>query len=386
MNKTQKVAILGSTGSIGTQALALVRLHPDRLSVDALCAGSRVDALLQQAWEFRPSLVCIADPVAAQRVQGQFPPRTRVIAGPDALLEACRGEADVVLAAVVGSVGLSAVLEAIRNKKRVALANKEALVMGGQQVMDALSRYGGMLYPVDSEHSAIFQCLQNQQAQSMRRILLTASGGPFRTWTQEEMADICLEDALKHPNWSMGQKITIDSATMMNKGLEIIEARWLFDTPHTSIEVLVHPQSVVHSAVEFQDGTVLAQMGVPDMRAPIQYALLYPQRLPSGVKPLNLFEVGTLTFEQPDEQRFPCLRLARQALDAGGAAPAALNAANEAAVALFLRRSIGYWDIPALVLGALDAMDAVTNPDLSGLMAADAAARQWVYHAAAQKE
>lgn len=382
----QKLAVLGSTGSIGTQALELVRLHPQLLKVSALCAHSNVALLLKQAWEFRPSLVGIVDREAAARVEGQFPPQTRVVIGEHCLLQACRGEADVVLAAVVGSAGLPAVLEAIANKKRVALANKEALVMSGQLVLDALTKHGGMLYPVDSEHSAIFQCLQNQQGKSLRRILLTASGGPFRTWTREQMQDIRLEDALKHPNWSMGQKITVDSATMMNKGLEIIEARWLFDTPHQRIDVLVHPQSVMHSAVEFEDSSVLAQMGAPDMRVPIQYALLYPQRLSSGVAPLDWFSMGALTFEAPDEQRFPCLKYARQALDEGGVAPTVLNAANEAAVALFLQQRSGFWDIPALVSGALDAMQQAHSPELSQLMAADAAARQWVYTTAAKKE
>ena len=321
--------ILGSTGSIGTQALQVVELHPDKFEVRALTANRNKERLFEQVRKFRPQMAGLVTPIP----ESEIPADCRFckwVMGKDALrAAAAEVEADMVLVSVVGIAGLQSVMDAIGAGRQVLLANKEALVTGGHLVTDAARRAGKPLLPVDSEHSAIFQCLQGAGPNKPARLLLTASGGPFRTWTKAQMANATPAQALKHPNWSMGAKITIDSASMFNKALEIMEARWLFDMPAEKIQVVVHPQSIVHSAVEFDDGAVIAQMGTPDMRLPILYAMSYPERLPTGGTPLDLFAIGSLTFEKGDPERFPALRLAGECLRAGGAACTVLNGANE---------------------------------------------------------
>lgn len=371
----QTINILGSTGSIGTQALQLVRLHPEEFSVRALTAHSNAQLLFEQVREFRPEMAGLTKPIP----MSEIPDDLRFchwVMGKEALhVAAAQVEADQVLVSIVGIAGLQGVMDALTAGRQVLLANKEALVTGGHLVMDAARRIGKPLLPVDSEHSAIFQCLQGAGDNQPVKLLLTASGGPFRTWDKERMAKATRAQALNHPNWSMGAKITIDSASMFNKALEIIEARWLFDMQPEDIQVVVHPQSIVHSAVEFADGAVIAQLGVPDMRVPIQYAMSYPRRLPTGSKPLDLFSLGQLTFEPGDPVRFPALRLAGQCLHAGGAACTVLNGANEAAVAAFLREEIPFGAISALVEGALDQLGNLPANNLDDIFAADAAAR-----------
>ncbi len=371
----QTINILGSTGSIGTQALQLVRLHPEEFSVRALTAHSNAQLLFQQVREFRPEMAGLTKPIPMSDIPHDLRFCHWVI-GKEALhAAAAEVEADQVLVSIVGIAGLQSVMDALSAGRQVLLANKEALVTGGHLVMDAARRIGKPLLPVDSEHSAIFQCLQGAAGNQPVKLLLTASGGPFRTWDRERMAKATCAQALNHPNWSMGAKITIDSASMFNKALEIIEARWLFDMQPEDIQVVVHPQSIVHSAVEFADGAVLAQLGVPDMRVPILYAMSYPRRLPTGAKPLDLFSLGQLTFEPGDPVRFPALRLAGECLHAGGAACTVLNGANEAAVAAFLREEIPFGAISTLVEGALDQLGAMPANNLEDIFAADAAAR-----------
>ncbi|NLE69175.1 MAG: 1-deoxy-D-xylulose-5-phosphate reductoisomerase [Clostridiales bacterium] len=370
--KQKRIAILGSTGSIGTQALDIAAQHKERFKVAALSAHSQADALFEQVRTHRP--------VMAALTAGEVPvPEDLRFCdwrfGPDALAEiAAHAPCDDVLVSVVGMVGLKSVLAARKAGRRVLLANKEALVAGGQLVMDACGPLD--LIPVDSEHSAIFQCLMAAEGNPFERIILTASGGPFRTWSLEAMQHARLQDALRHPNWDMGQKITIDSATMFNKGLEMIEARWLFDAKAQQIEVLVHPQSIIHSLVAFQDGAVLAQLGMPDMRAPIAFAMAYPERITNGTSHLQLEKMLELTFEAPDETRFPALRLARECMEAGGAASAVLNAANEEAVAAFLRQEIGFLDIARVVEETLQISAALPADTLEEVLYADQAARQ----------
>lgn len=335
--KKRRLAILGSTGSIGTQALEVAALHPDRFEVAALTAHSSYKKLFEQVRAFRPRMAGLVKPIAREEIPEDLR-FCQWVFGPEALTLAARSDVDDVLVSVVGMVGLKSVLTALEEGKRVLLANKEALVAGGSLVMEAARRVGEhALLPVDSEHSAIFQCLQGAGPNPYARIILTCSGGPFRTWSREEIRAATKEQALKHPNWVMGQKITVDSATLFNKALEMIEARWLFDARPEQIEVVVHPQSVIHSGVEFADGALIAQLGTPDMRLPILYAMSYPKRLPTGGKRLDLFSLGGLTFEKPDEERFPSVRLARECLRAGGAAGCVLNAANEVAVGELLQ-------------------------------------------------
>ncbi len=336
MNR-RKLAVLGSTGSIGTQALEVARLHSDRFEVTALTAHQSREKLFEQVRAFRPRLAGLVQPIPMD----QIPQDLRFcqwVFGKEALTLAAGCDCDDVLVSVVGMVGLESVLCALAHHKRVLLANKEALVAGGHLVMDAARREGeNRLLPVDSEHSAIFQCLQGAAGNPLKRIVLTCSGGPFRTWSKADIRAATREQALKHPNWVMGQKITIDSATLFNKALEMMEAKWLFDAAPEQIQVVIHPQSVIHSGVEFADGALLAQLGTPDMRLPILYAMSYPQRLPTGGKELDLFSLGSLTFERPDEERFPSVRLSRECMHAGGAAGCVLNAANEEAVFHLLR-------------------------------------------------
>lgn len=372
----QTIAILGSTGSIGTQALELVRLHPEEFRVVALTARSSREKLFEQVREFRPEVAGLTEPIPMSEIPEDVR-FCRWVMGEEALrVAAAEVPADMVLVSVVGIAGLQSVMDALGANRQVLLANKEALVTGGHLVMDAAKRIGKPILPVDSEHSAIFQCLQGAGGNQPVRLLLTASGGPFRTWTREQMQNATRAQALKHPNWSMGAKITIDSASMFNKALEIIEAHWLFDMPPVKIQVVVHPQSIVHSAVEFADGAVLAQLGVPDMRVPIAYAMTYPRRIPTGSKPLDLFSIGTLTFEPGDPVRFPALRLAGECLNAGGAACTILNGANEIAVAAFLRDVIPFGAISRIVEGTLEACGAMPADTLDDIFHADLEARR----------
>lgn len=372
----QTIAILGSTGSIGTQALELVRLHPEEFRVVALTARSSREKLFEQVREFRPEVAGLTEPIPMSEIPEDVR-FCRWVMGEEALrVAAAEVPADMVLVSVVGIAGLQSVMDALGANRQVLLANKEALVTGGHLVMDAAKRIGKPILPVDSEHSAIFQCLQGAGGNQPVRLLLTASGGPFRTWTREQMQNATRAQALKHPNWSMGAKITIDSASMFNKALEIIEAHWLFDMPPEKIQVVVHPQSIVHSAVEFADGAVLAQLGVPDMRVPIAYAMTYPRRIPTGSKPLDLFSIGTLTFEPGDPVRFPALRLAGECLNAGGAACTILNGANEMAVAAFLQDEIPFGAISRIVEGTLEACGAMPADTLDDIFHADLEARR----------
>ena len=374
----QSMAVLGSTGSIGTQALELVRLHPDRFRVSALTAHRNRELLFRQVREFRPDMAGLTEPVPLTDI----PEDLRFchwVMGKEALhAAAAEVPSDMVLVSVVGIAGLQSVMDALTAGRQVLLANKEALVTGGHLVMEAARKAGKPLLPVDSEHSAIFQCLQGAAPNRPVRLLLTASGGPFRTWDKARMDAATPAQALKHPNWSMGAKITIDSASMFNKALEIMEARWLFDMPPEKIQVVVHPQSIVHSAVEFADGAVLAQLGVPDMRVPIQYAMAYPERLTTGSRPLDLFALGQLTFEPGDPERFPALRLAGECLNAGGAACTIHNGANEAAVAAFLREEIPFGGITRLVEGTLNRLGQLPAETLEDIFDADAQARRTV--------
>lgn len=372
----QTIAILGSTGSIGTQALELVRLHPEEFRVVALTARSSREKLFEQVREFCPEVAGLTEPIPMSEIPEDVR-FCRWVMGEETLrVAAAEVPADMVLVSVVGIAGLQSVMDALGAHRQVLLANKEALVTGGHLVMDAAKRIGKPILPVDSEHSAIFQCLQGAGGNQPVRLLLTASGGPFRTWTREQMQNATRAQALKHPNWSMGAKITIDSASMFNKALEIIEAHWLFDMPPEKIQVVVHPQSIVHSAVEFADGAVLAQLGVPDMRVPIAYAMTYPRRIPTGSKPLDLFSIGTLTFEPGDPVRFPALRLAGECLNVGGAACTILNGANEMAVAAFLRDEIPFGAISRIVEGTLEACGAMPADTLADIFHADLEARR----------
>jgi 1-deoxy-D-xylulose-5-phosphate reductoisomerase len=350
----KKITLLGATGSIGMSTLEVIALHPDRFQVFALSAHRNIERLFEQCQRFKPRYAVVIQESAAEQLLArlkQVDLPTEVLVGVEALsLIAAHPETDYVMAAIVGAAGLKPTLAAAHAGKRVMLANKEALVMSGQLFMDAIKAGGAELLPIDSEHNAIFQCLppQNRQ-QGVHQLLLTASGGPFRTWSAERLESVTPQQAVAHPNWSMGQKISVDSATLMNKGLETIEACWLFDMPMANVEVVVHPQSTIHSMVTYCDGSVLAQLGNPDMRTPIAYALGYPERLSSGVKPLDFFQLARLDFERPDLERFPCLRLAAEAHNTGGYATIALNAANEEAVQAFLNYQIKFTDIPILI-------------------------------------
>ena len=375
------ISIIGSTGSIGTQALDVIAHLPERCRVVALAAGSRVDLLAEQVRRFRPSLVSVAGAAEATGLKRRLleqpdgHPLPEIMHGAEGLEAAATlGEAQMVLTSVVGALGLKPTLAAIRAGKEIALANKETLVAAGELVMAAAKRHGASIVPVDSEHSALFQCLVGEDPRKVRRILLTASGGPFRG--RKDLSGITREQALKHPRWVMGAKITIDSATLMNKALEMIEARWLFDVPMEAIEVVVHPQSIVHSAVEFVDGNVMAQLGPTDMRLPVQYAFTYPERIPGFIEPLDLFKIGTLTFEPPDTTTFPALNYAREAVTMGGTMPAVLNAANEVAVGRFMNGEIPFTGIYGVVRTVMERHQRTAATDLEGILEADAWARE----------
>ena len=374
----QTISILGSTGSIGTQALSLVALHPERFRVAAMTGHRNKELFFEQVRTFRPEMAGLTEPIPMEEIPADLR-FCRWVMGKEALrVAAAEIPADMVLVSVVGIAGLQSVMDALHANRQVLLANKEALVTGGHLVMDAAKKIGKPLLPVDSEHSAIFQCLQGAADNVPVKLLLTASGGPFRTWDKERIYSATRQEALNHPNWAMGAKITIDSASMFNKALEIIEARWLFDMAPEKIEVVVHPQSIIHSAVEFQDGAVIAQLGVPDMRVPIQYAMSYPERLPTGSKPLDLFALGQLTFEKGDSERFPALRIVKECLNAGGASCTILNGANEAAVAAFLAEEIPFGGITRLVEGALDKLGPMPAATLEDIFHADQEARRVV--------
>ena len=376
LNKMKTIAILGSTGSIGTQALDICRRHPDRYRVTALTARGSKEKLFEQVREFRPEMAGLTEGFDPAEIPSDLK-FCRFLSGNEALhAAAAEVEADMVLVSIVGIAGLQGVMDALQAGRQVLLANKEALVTGGHLVTDLARKAGKTLLPVDSEHSAIFQCLQAGGGNKTEKLLLTASGGPFRTWDRERIEKATPAEALKHPNWNMGAKITIDSASMFNKGLEIMEARWLFDMTEDRIEVVVHPQSIVHSAVVFRDGAVLAQLGEPDMRVPIGYAMSFPERIETGVQAPDLFALGSLTFEKPDEEKFPALQLARACLRAGGAACTVFNGANEAAVAAFLRNEIPFGEIARRVERALEKLDGLPANCIEDIWEADRRARE----------
>lgn len=376
---TKNISLLGSTGSIGTQSLDVAKMHG--YNIKCLSANSRVDIIEQQVRQFKPELVCMMNEQAASELKTRIADTsTKVTCGMQGLIECATYEgADTVLNSVVGMVGLQPTLEAIKAKKTIALANKETLVAGGHLVTNLAKENGVSILPVDSEHSAIFQAMQGApNKQSIKKIILTASGGPFFGKTLDELESVTPADALKHPNWDMGAKITIDSATMMNKGLEFIEAKWLFDMPNDDIEIVVHRESVVHSAIVYQDNSMIAQLGVPDMRIPIQYALTYPERLESPVKYLSLADYGKLTFFEPDYETFKCIDVCRNAIELGGLHPAAANGANEESVRLFLNGKIKFTDIAYLNNEAMKRADDIENFTLADVLEADRKAREFV--------
>lgn len=362
----RRIAILGSTGSIGRQALDVIRQHRDLFEVELLTANNSTDLLISQAIEFDANAVVICNEDKYKEVADALQPHyIKVFAGMKSVCDLVTGDnIDIVLTSMVGFSGLESTVAAVKAGKTIALANKETLVAAGKIVMELAKQHGAHILPVDSEHSAIFQCLLGSAGAEIEKIHLTASGGPFRTWSKEDIAKATRAQALNHPNWSMGSKITIDSATMMNKGLEIIEARWLFGTPGEKIEVVVHPESIIHSMIEYADGSVIAQMGHPDMREAIQFAFSFPQRLPLDNKKLNFAELGNLSFFAPDQERFPALTLTYEALAKGGNMPCIMNAANEAAVAAFLKEKIGFYDITDVVAECMAGADFVAEPDL----------------------
>ena len=375
----RKVSILGATGSVGCSTLDLIERSPDRFEVVALTAAVNVEALADAARRTGAKLAVIADDQWLSELEARLAGTgCRAAAGEAALVEAASGEADWVMAAIVGCAGLVPVMAAIEAGKTVALANKEALVTAGALMTEAAANAGATLLPVDSEHNAIFQCLAGSSKEDVSRLILTASGGPFREFSDEQMRSATPAQAVAHPNWSMGAKISVDSATLMNKGLELIEAHHLFGLPSERIDILIHPQSVIHSLVDFVDGSVLAQLGSPDMRIPIAYALAWPERIATPATRLDLAAIGSLTFEAPDPQRFPALRLAREALEAGGAAPTVLNAANEVAVESFLAGRIGFADIVPLVAEALDRSEAAPPRSIAEVIDIDRVARRGV--------
>ena len=372
----KNVVLLGSTGSIGTSTIKVASDLPDHIRLIGLAAGSNAELLLEQTRQFQPAAISIHSPAKAEELRATLGTSTEVFSGAEGLVKlATMPAADIVLIAIVGTAGLQPALAAIRAGKDIAIASKEILVMAGETVMSEARKYGVQVLAVDSEHSAIFQCLDGKPADSVRNLWLTASGGPFRQTPQAEFAGITVERALKHPSWVMGPKITIDSATLFNKGLEMIEARWLFDIGMDRVQVVVHPQSIVHSMVEFVDGSMLAQMSTPDMCLPIQYALTYPERVRSDRVQTPLARLGSLTFEEPDTERFPSLNLARRAGEVGGTLPAVLNAANEVAVEAFVKRRISFLQITETVRRVMDEHEVVAHPTLDQILAADAWAR-----------
>ncbi|HEY4754889.1 MAG TPA: 1-deoxy-D-xylulose-5-phosphate reductoisomerase [Ignavibacteriaceae bacterium] len=372
----KKVLVLGSTGSIGVNTLNVIRNFPDKFSVAALTINTRIDLLEPQIYEFKPPVVVVKDDKLAAELRKKLTVKCEVLSGIEGLIYvAANLDYDILLGAMVGFAGLAPTLEAIKRGKRIALANKETLVVGGELVTELCEKYNAELIPVDSEHSAIYQCLVGEDIHSVQKIILTASGGPFLHLNKEKLKNVTVKEALNHPTWKMGNKVTIDSASMMNKGLEVIEAHWLFGLPKEKIEVAIHPQSIIHSMVEFIDGSIKAQMGLPDMRLPIQYALGYPERLKSKFQKTCLPDIKTLTFFSPDLQKFECLKLAYQVLNDGGTAPCVLNAANEVAVDRFLNGDIKFSYIPTLINKTLDKIENHKSPDVETIFECDKLAR-----------
>lgn len=373
----KNIAILGSTGSIGTQALEIARMYPEKFNIVGLAAKSNAKLLLKQIIEFKPVLASIEDIYAYNSIKDNVPPETALVCQKDGMIRIAQMEqAEILLVSVVGIAGLPAVVAGLKAKKKIALANKEALVTGGKLVSDLVKANNDIIYPVDSEHSAIFQCLQGNQDNEIKKIILTASGGPFRTFEKSQLINVKATDALKHPTWNMGKKITIDCATLMNKGLEVIEAKWLFDVDVEKVMPIIHPQSVVHSAVEFTDGAVVAQMGEPDMKLPIMYAFEYPKRVYSGADFLDLAKRGHLDFYEPDYDKFPCLALAFESMKMGGNIPCALNAANEVAVEMFLNDKVGFCDIPKMIEHTIFNTEIIKNPTIEDIYETDRFVRE----------
>lgn len=389
MSVRQRLCVLGATGSIGQSTLDVVARHPDRYEVFALTAYNRVDELAQLCARWQPALAVVASAQDAQKLQILFAQynvkQTHILMGEEGLIAAASApEVDVVMAAIVGAAGLLPTLAAVKKSKRVLLANKEALVMSGALFMEAAAQANALILPIDSEHNAIFQCLPTGYScgdtpKAVEKLVLTASGGPFRTWSAEQIAQATPAQAVKHPKWSMGRKISVDSASLMNKGLEMIEASWLFALPEPQIQVVIHPESIIHSLVQYKDGSTLAQMGNPDMRTPIAMGLAWPERIDAGVPALDLFQTAALHFEAPDEQRFPCLRLAREALKVGGCAPTRLNAANEVAVQAFLDERISFAQISSLIERAITELPMISGTELDIILEADRQTRAYVY-------
>ena len=376
----KKIAVLGSTGSIGTQTLDIVKKNTDALKVTVLAAGSNVKLIEEQIREFTPDIAVLFSESAAMELATKVADLpVKVLSGMDGMIEAATYEkVDTVVTSMVGMIGIKPTIAAIKAGKDIALANKETLVTAGHIIMPLIKKYGVSLLPVDSEHSAIFQSMNGENRKRVSKILLTASGGPFRGRTTNELKNVTLEDALKHPNWAMGQKITIDSATLVNKGLEVMEAAWLFDVPATNVQVVVHPQSVIHSMVEYEDTAVIAQLGCPDMRLPIQYALFYPDRRFLDAKKLNFFEMKSLTFEEPDMETFKGLKFALQAAASAGSMPTVFNAANEEAVAMFLNRKIGFLDIYKIIEEAMNRHTVIANPDIDTVLMVEKDTRDYI--------
>lgn len=377
-DQKRKIAVLGSTGSIGTQALDVISRYPDRFEAYALVANNQVDRLLEQVRRFKPEVVVIANEskyAALKEALSDLP--VKVWTGAEAIEQVVQNtEIDIVLTAMVGFSGLKPTISALKARKTIALANKETLVIAGELITRLALENRAAILPVDSEHSAIFQCLNGEGSNEIEKILLTASGGPFRNFSMSQLQQVTREQALHHPNWNMGAKVTIDSSTLMNKGLEMIEARWLFDVNPSQIEIIVHPQSIIHSMVQFKDRSIMAQLSLPDMRMPIQYAFSYPERIPSDVKPVNFFELSTLTFEKPDTKRFRNLGLAYESIEKGGNMPCIMNAANEIAVELFLQEKIGFLQMSELIEQTLTKTVFIQNPSLEDYIQTDTEARE----------
>lgn len=375
----KKISILGSTGSIGLQTVEIVREHLDKFKIIGIAAMSNIEKLEEQINEFKPEIVAVFNEEKAKILASKINEETKIVSGMQGLIEVATHEkVDIVLNSVVGSVGMIPTYHAIRSKKNIALANKETLVVAGKIIMQEAIKNNVSIIPVDSEHSAIFQCLQGESTEDIEKIILTASGGPFRKMSKENLKSAKYFDALKHPNWDMGRKISIDSATLMNKGLEVIEAKWLFDISYEDIDVVVHPQSIIHSMVEFSDSSVIAQMGLPSMKLPIQYALTYPTREKSSIPKLKLSEIRTLTFEEPDLDRFPCLKLAYDAIKIGGTMPCVLNGANEVLVSKYLKDEISFYDIPKYVEKAMNKHSSFDYTSLDELLEVDKWVRNWI--------
>lgn len=377
----KRITILGSTGSIGTQTLDVVRKNKDKFEVVAISANSSVDLLLEQILEFNPKYVAVYNEESANKLKNMIPNNIdiEVLSSMEGLVKICQlKEVDIVLTAVVGMIGLVPTMAAIKAKKTIALANKETLVTAGEIVMEEAKKNNVDILPVDSEHSAIFQCLNGERKKDVEKIILTASGGPFRGKSKEELINVTKNQALKHPNWDMGRKISIDSSTLMNKGLEVIEAKWLFDVDVEDIDIVVHPQSIIHSMVSFKDSSVMAQLGCPDMRLPIEYALTYPGRFETDFERLDLAKIATLTFEKPDMETFPCLQLAFKVLKLGGTYPTVLNAANEVLVNEFLDDKIGFYDIPYYIERSLEQHNNRSNPTLEDILEVDKETREFL--------